>query len=64
VEEDNDETITSIFEQHYPSLSDSTKEERKQKKQVNKVKPTSFNSARMRTRAQKGTSKTALPYTE
>ena len=63
-EEDNDEVITSIFEQHYPSMSESTKAERKQKKQVNKVKPTSFNSAGMRTRAQKGTSKAALAYTE
>jgi len=63
-EEDNDETITSIFEQHYPSLSQSTKAERKQKKQVNKVKPTSFNSAGMRTRAQKGTSKATMTYTE
>jgi hypothetical protein len=55
VEEDNDETNTSIFEQHYPSLSERTKAERKQKKQVNKVKPISFNLAGMRTRAQKGT---------
>jgi len=63
-EEDNDEAITSIFEQHYPSMSESTKAERKQKKHVNKVKPTSFNSVEMRTRAQKGTSKVALAYTE
>jgi len=64
VEEDNDEAVTSIFEQHYPSLPESTKADKKQKKQVNKVKPTSFNSAGMRTRAQKGTSKAALPYTK
>jgi hypothetical protein len=64
VEEDNDETITSIFEQHYPSLSESTKADKKQKKQVNKVKPNSFNSAGMRTRAQKGTSKAAMSYTK
>lgn len=63
-EEDNDEAITSTFEQHYPSLSESTKADKKQKKQVNKVKPTRFNSAGMRTRAQKGASKAALPYTE
>jgi hypothetical protein len=45
----------------YPSLSESTKTERKKKKkQVNKVMPSSFNSARMRTRAQKGSSKAAL----
>jgi hypothetical protein len=31
VEDDNDETITSIFEQHYPSLSESTKADKKQK---------------------------------
>jgi len=35
----------------YPSLSESTKVESKKKKQVNKVKPSSFNSAGMRTRA-------------
>jgi hypothetical protein len=45
----------------YPSLSESTKADRKKKKkQVNKVKPSSFNSAGMRTRVQKGTSKAAL----
>jgi hypothetical protein len=49
------------FEQHYPSISESTKAERKKKKQVNKV---SFNSAIMRTRAQKGTFKTALANTK
>jgi len=43
-EEGNDEAIPSIVEQHYPSLSESTKAERKPKKLVNKVKPTSFNS--------------------
>jgi hypothetical protein len=64
VEEDSDEVIISIFEQHHPSLSESTKAERKQKKQANKVKPTSFNSAGMRTRAQKGTPKASLAYTE
>jgi len=63
-EEGNDEAIPSIFEQHYPSLSESTKAERKQKKLVNKVKPTSFNSAEMRTRVQKGTSKADLAYDE
>jgi len=63
-EEDNDEVITSIFKQHYPSLSESTKAKRKQKKQVNKLKPTSFNSSGMRTSAQKGTSKAVLAYTE
>jgi hypothetical protein len=63
-EEDNDEATPSIFEQNYPSLSESTKAERKQKKQVNKVKPTSFNSAGMRSRAQKGTSKADLAYNE
>lgn len=36
-EEDNDEAITSTFEQHYPSMSESTKADKKQKKQVNKV---------------------------
>ena len=48
------------FEQHYPSLSESNKAERKKKKQVNKVKPSSFNSAGMRTRAQKGSPKATL----
>jgi len=53
------------FKQHYPSLSESTKAERKKKKQqVNKVKPSSFNSAGMRTRAQKDSSKAALTDTE
>ncbi|KEH22611.1 DUF4283 domain protein [Medicago truncatula] len=50
----------------YPSLSESTKTEikkKKKKKQVNKVIPSSFNSAGMRTRAQKGTSKAALADT-
>jgi len=44
----------------YPSLSESPMTERKKNKQVNKVKPSSFNSAGMRTRAQKGTSKAGL----
>jgi len=47
----------------YPSLSKSIKAERKKKKQMNKVKPSSFNSAGMRTRAQKGTSKADLTDT-
>ena len=46
------------------SLSESAKAERKKKTQVNKVKPSSFNSAGMRTRAQKGTSKAALTDTK
>jgi len=58
------EATLSDFEQHYPSLSESTKAERKKKKQMNKIKPTSFNSARMRTRAQNGTSKDALADTD
>jgi len=58
------EATLSDFEQHYPSLSESTKAEKKKKKQMNKMKPTSFNSAGMRTRAQKGTSKDALADTE
>jgi len=62
--EDNDEAIPSTFEHHYPSLSESTKAERKQKKHVNKVKPSSFNSVEMRTLAQKGTSKANLAYNE
>jgi hypothetical protein len=64
VEEDNDEAIVSDFEQHYPSLSESTKAEKKKKKHVSKVKPASFNSAGMRTRAQKGTFKIDLAATE
>jgi len=48
----------------YPSLSESTKAERKKKKQMNKVKSSSFNSAGMSTRAQKGTSKAALADTK
>jgi len=48
----------------YPSLSESSKTVRKTKKQVNKVMPSSFNSAVMRTRAQKGTSKAALTDTK
>ena len=46
------------------SLSESAKAERKKKTQVNKVKPSSFNSAGMRTRAQNGTSKAALTDTK
>jgi len=56
--------IVSDFEQQYPSLYESTKAEKKKKKHVNKVKPASFNSAGMRTRAQKGTSKVAFAATE
>ena len=63
VEDDNDEAIVSDFEQHNPSLSESTKAEKK-KKHVSKVKPASFNSAGMRTRAQKGTFKIDLAATE
>jgi len=63
VEEDSVEAIVSDFEQHYPNLSESTKAEKK-KKHVNKVKPASFNSAGMRTRAQKGSSKAVLADTE
>jgi len=48
------------FEQHYPSLSESIKPEKKKKKQLNIVKPSSFKSAGMRTRAQKGSSKATL----
>jgi len=47
----------------YPSLSESTNTERKKKKHVNIVMPSSFNSVEMRTRAQKGTSKAALADT-
>jgi len=64
VEEDNAGAIISDFEQDYPSLYDSSKAENKKKKQVNKVKSVSFNSTRMRTRAQKGSSKAALEATE
>jgi len=38
------EAFLSDFEQHYPSVYESTKAERKKKKQMNKLKPTSFNS--------------------
>ena len=48
----------------YPNLSESTKTKRKKKKHVNKVRPSSFNSAGMRTRVQKGTSKVALVDTK
>lgn len=48
----------------FPSLSESTNAERKKKTHVNKVKPSSFNSAGMRTCAQKGTSKAALTDTK
>jgi hypothetical protein len=48
----------------YPSLSEIFKTERKKKKHVNKVMPSSFNSAGMRTHAQKGNSKAALADTE
>jgi hypothetical protein len=61
---DNAESTISNFEQHYPCLSESNKAEIKKKKQVKKEKPTSFNSAGMRTRAQKSTSKAALADTE
>ena len=64
VEEDIAEAIVSDFEQHYPSLFESTKAEKKKKKHVIKVKPGSFNSAGMRTRAQKGTFKIDLATTE
>ena len=64
VEEDNAEAIVSDFEQHYPSLSESTKAEKKKKKHVSKVKPASFNSAGMRTRAQKGAFKIDLAATK
>jgi len=60
--EDCVEATISNFEQLYPSLSESIKIERKKKKQVNKVKSTSFNSAGMKT-AQKSTSKAALADT-
>ncbi|AET01167.1 hypothetical protein MTR_8g005930 [Medicago truncatula] len=49
VEEDNDEALISNFEQHYPSLYESTKAERKKKKHVNKVRFASFNSVGMTT---------------
>ena len=49
--------------EHYPSLSRSTKTERKKKKQVNKVMPSSFNFAGMRTRSQKCASKAVLADT-
>jgi len=52
------------FEQHYPSLSESNKVERKKKKQMNKVKPSNFNSVGMRTRAQKSFFKAALTNTK
>ena len=56
--EDHVEATLSDFEQHYPSLSESTKAERKKKKkQVNKVKSFNFNSAGMGICAQKGSSK-------
>jgi len=61
---DNAEATISDFEQHYPSFSKSTKAKRKKKKQVNKEKPANFNSAGMRTRAQKSTFKAALADTE
>ena len=61
---DNAEATISNFKQHYPSLSESTKAERKKKKQVNKEKSSSFNSAGMRTSAKKCTSKAALADTK
>lgn len=67
VEEMLEDTISHdkrLEMEDYPSLFESTKTERMKKKQVNKVMPSSFNSARMRTRAQKGTFKTALADTE
>lgn len=63
VEEDSVEAVVSDFEQHYPNLSKSTKAEKK-KKHVNKVKSASFNSARMKTRAQQGSSKVVLADTK
>lgn len=59
-EEDNVEALISDFEKHYPSLSESTKAEKKKKKHVHKVRPASFNSPGMRTRAQKSNSKVVL----
>jgi hypothetical protein len=64
VEEDNVEALISDFEKHYPCLSESAKAEKKKKKHVNKVRPTSFNSAGMRTRAQKSNYKAVLAVTE
>jgi len=52
-EEDKVESLISDFEKHYPSLSDSSKAEKKKKKHMHKARPASFNSAGMRTRAQK-----------
>lgn len=52
VEEDNAKAIETDFKQHHPILSESTKEVlKKKKKHQNKVKPASFNSAGMKTRA-------------
>lgn len=62
VEEDNTKAIVSDFEQYYPSLYESTNAEKK-KKHMSKVKPASFNLARMRTRAQKATFKIDLVAT-
>jgi len=67
VEEVKEDTLNHdqrLEMEDYPSLSESTKAERKKKKQVNKVKPSSFNSTGMRTRAQKGSSKAVLTNTE
>ena len=60
MEEDNVEALISDFEKHYPSLSESTKAEKKKKQLVNKVRPASFHSAGMRTRVQKSNSKAVL----
>jgi len=64
VMEDNLSHDQRLEMEDYPSLSESTKAEKKKKKHVNKVKPSNFNSAGMRTRAQKGTSKAALTDTK
>jgi hypothetical protein len=62
--DDHVDATLSDFKQHYPCISESTKAARKKKKQENKVKPSSFNSAGMRTRAQKRSSKAALTDTK
>ena len=56
-------SLISDFEKHCPSLSESYKAEKKKKKHVHKARPTSFNSAGMRTRAQKCNSKAVLAAT-
>lgn len=62
--DDHVDATLSDFEQHYPCKSESTKAARKKKQQENKVNPSSFNLAEMRTRAQKGSSKAALTDTK